>query len=342
MALRFDAASGRLVQESDSEKELRLAEMRAQQERWNAMRLTPESDRRLMVGVATAKQVAASKNPNAAPLTDLEAQTAVKSGKLPARFNPANTGTGAGASVSSGNKYLAGMRAADAAEAEARRVAEEQRQRIGSSYEPAFTAGDENRRRQLQMLADAIAGGRGQISSATDELMQYLPQSTAFQDVPLTALQSEVNPLLAALQAQGAGTQEVESQRALSDALANQMRAMQQRSAEQYGQADQAYLDAIRRSAQQAGAAGQQYLSMQEPQLRSGIEQSYSDYLNQLRQSRAAEEANVANSLSDALQEIIKSRMEVAQTYTKPKNTRRRGTAAGQPSVPTLPDTRGL
>lgn len=325
MVLRYDSRSGKLVQESEEEKQLRLAKMRQQQEQWNAMRMVGPTAQKTMAGVAEARAEAAKRG---ITLTDTEAQQAFKTKVIP---NKQGNQTGGMAGV--GDRFGAGMEAARRAEEEGRRLAEEERQRIAGVYAPQISAADAERQRQLQMLQDMIGQSRGQIDAATQEFLANIPQSSAYQDVPFASLQAEQNPLLAALQSQGAGTGEVEAQRNLSNALAQQMRDMYARSAQQYQQSEQGYLDALRRAGIGAGAAGQQYLAQQQPVLTSGIESQYQDVLSGLRGQQAEQESAVANRLSDLLQGIIESRADTRAKYgpaPKPKKK----TTTGTPTAP--------
>lgn len=329
MALRYDSRSGRLVQESEEEKILRLEKMKQQQAQWDAMRMVGAKAQKQMAGVAEAKAAAAQRGIS---LTDTEAQQAFKTGVIP---NKRGNQTGGTAGV--GDRFGAGMEAARRAEEEGRRLAEEERQRIAGVYDPQISAADAERQRQLQMLQDIIGQSRGQVDAATQEFLANIPQSSAYQDVPFASLQAEQNPLLAALQSQGAGTGEVEAQRNLSNALAQQMQDMYARSAQQYQRSEQGYLDALRRAGVGAGAAGQQYLAQQQPALTSGIESQYQDLLSGLRGQKAEQESAVANRLSDLLQGIIESRADTRAKYgpaPKKKTTTKPSEPAGRNEVP--------
>lgn len=212
----------------------------------------------------------------------------------------------------------AGRTAAADYEAAARGQYDATLQRIKDLYAPEASALDAQRTQRLQMLADAISGAQGDITSAQEDFLKYLPTSTAYQNVPLVNLPIEQNPLLAALQQQGAGTGAVEAQRALDMALSQQLQQLGQRSAEQTGTAEQQYLDALRRSGVGAGAAGLQYLAQQKPALEAAYQSEFDKARAELARQQAEDTANAEEALRKALLDAAKVRMETTQEFGPP------------------------
>ena len=212
--------------------------------------------------------------------------------------------------------YQGGMQAARGIRQQAGAYETEAMRKIAEAYDPMAGDIESNRAAELQRLSDAIAAAQGQVGGATTEALGAIPQTaTAFQGLPLLELQQEQNPLLAALQSQGAGTQEVESQRALDAALAQQLSALSKRSAGQLQAGEQSYLDALRRSATMAGAAGQQYLATQRPALESAIGQRFAEQAAEQARQRRAEESDVTQAVQNLLTTAIETEGETKQKY---------------------------
>ena len=188
-------------------------------------------------------------------------------------------------------------------------------QSIKDLYAPQNEVINAREQERLKMLADAITQAGGQIGSAEQDFLKYLPTSTAYQNVPLLNLPQEQNPLLAALQQQGAGTGSVEAQRALDAALSQQLSSLSSRAAEQTGASEQAYLDAIRRAGVGAAAAGRQYLAMQQPALEAQYRSQFDTARADLAAKQAQDEAAAQTALNKALLEAAKTQMETTQKY---------------------------
>lgn len=223
--------------------------------------------------------------------------------------------------------YQGGMQAARGIRQQAGNYETEAMRRIAEAYDPMAGDIEGARAAELARLADAIAAAEGQVSGATTEALGAIPQTAAaFQGVPLLELQQEQNPLLAALQSQGAGMQEIESQRALDAALAQQLSSLSRRSAGQLQAGEQSYLDALRRSATMAGAAGQQYLATQRPALESAIGQRFSEQAAEQARQRRAEESDVTQAVQNLITTAIETEGETKQKYgpgpKKPKVTK--------------------
>lgn len=188
-------------------------------------------------------------------------------------------------------------------------------QRIADLYAPETQALGDRESERLQQLANAIESAGGQIGAAEAEFLKYLPTSTAYENVPLVNLPIEENPLIAALQQQGAGTGAVESQRALDLALSQQLQQLGQRAATQTGAAEQSYLDALRRSGVGAAAAGRQYLAQQQPALETSYRSQFDEARSQLAREQAADTAAAEEALRKALLDAAKVRMETTQEF---------------------------
>jgi hypothetical protein len=235
----------------------------------------------------------------------------------------------------------AGQAAAKGYEAAAREQYASAIKRLTDLYSPEKGSLDAQEAARLKLLSDAISGATGDITRAEEEFLKYLPTSTAYEGVPLVNLPIEQNPLIAALQSQGAGTGSVEAQRALDVALSQQLQQLGQRSAEQTGAAEQAYLDALRRSGVGAGAAGRQYLAQQQPALEAAYRSEFDKARAELARQQAKDQADAEEALRKALLEAEKVRMETTQEFgpvpTKTSNVVNAPTAPVRETVPVQP-----
>lgn len=337
MAVVFDKASGRLVRETDAERAKREAE-----------------ERQRKAGITTTTTTSAPARPEgqgqpatttgrarSAEQARLEA-IAKEYGKRPRRYIPDKDGfpttepknkTGSsGSSLPQRDKAVEARNIFDAIaglERTARGGAESQLESIRNLYAPQVSYAETARADELAELERILGLSRGEIEAVTNEYLQNLAPTRAFENVPLIAMEAEQNPLLAALASQGAGTQEIESQRALDTALANQMRALSERASQQYGATESAYVDALRRAAQGAQASGLSALTARGVQERSAIGSRYADFLNQLRTSQAEAEAQVSQNLQEQIMKIAEERAKAVEEYGVPKKRKVQTQTAG-------------
>jgi hypothetical protein len=228
--------------------------------------------------------------------------------------------------------YGAGMRGISQYEQAGRSAIEQALANLGEMYAPEYQRYEQEQASELARLEQALGLSRSQIDESTQSFLSNLRPSTAYQDVPIMNLEQEENPLLAALQSQGAGTGEVEAQRGLAAALSGQLAQMQQRSAQQYGGLQADYLDALRRSAQGAQTAGIQQLSQLGPQIGANIRSQYGDVLSQLRRQEAEQRGGLEGELAQLLAEIAKQRAETEQKYGPKKRPAAAAPAGRRPA----------
>lgn len=305
MAVVFDKASGRLVRETDAERAKREAEERAARAKATADAKDSKGSKRVtenpLAGGVTA---GVGFGPSGVPRRVEKKEEPTKtSGMSTPRVNPAAQNI---------FNAIAGL------ERTARGGAESQLESIRNLYAPQVSYAETARADELAELERILGLSRGEIEAATNEYLQNLAPTRAFENVPLIAMEAEQNPLLAALASQGAGTQEIESQRALDAALANQMRALSERASQQYGATESAYVDALRRAAQGAQASGLSALTARGAQERSAIGSRYADFLNQLRTSQAEAEAQVSQNLQEQIMKIAEERAKAVGEYGVP------------------------
>lgn len=144
------------------------------------------------------------------------------------------------------------------------------------------------RQADLDALLQAVSAGQGQISGAENQFLSSLVAPTAYSDVPLVDLSTTqpVNPLMGALQAEGASTAGVTGQSAMDAALAAQYAQLARQSAGQLNVGSQNYMNALRNAGVGAAAAGRQQLATGQTAYQNQINAKYSDLANQLAMQR--------------------------------------------------------
>jgi len=322
MTIVYDTKSGRLVRETDAERQLREANFRANQSKYDKMRMMTSAEQNRM---RKAQEAAAAAGGSANLRAGITKDDSNKDEK-PKKTGGASTNVAAQTRAKKQENARARRNVLEALtglEEQTRDAYGQQLSGLAGIYDPQMAQVGSLREQELADLERLIQASRGQITGATEDFLRNLMPTSAYENVPLLALQAEENPLLAALQSQGAGTGEVASQAALDTALANQLRALSERSAGQLGATEQAYMDVLRRSAQGAQAAGLSGLSARGAELGTGIRSRYADLENQLRLSRAEAEAEVNRNLENALLGISEQRAGAIAEYGAPKPPKR-------------------
>lgn len=200
-------------------------------------------------------------------------------------------------------------------EATAQTASEKALEALANLYAPQESSLTTQRQNQLDLLKQVLGQSTADIAAGEQQFVSGLRPTSAYTDLPLTALPQQQNALIAALQSQGAGTGEVQAQQASDAALNDFTKQLLQRSAAQYGDVQQNYLNSVINAGRGASQAGRDYLSMQKPQLETSIGSEYDKLLANLRSERAGAESDVQTRLQDALNEAEKARIEAATKY---------------------------
>lgn len=200
-------------------------------------------------------------------------------------------------------------------ESTAQTASEKALEALANLYAPQESSLTTQRQNQLDLLKQVLGQSTADIATGEQNFVSGIRPTSAYTDLPLTALPQQQNALIAALQSQGAGTGEVQAQQASDAALNDFTKQLLQRSAAQYGDVQQNYLNSIINAGRGASQAGRDYLSMQKPQLETSIGSEYDKLLASLRSERAGAESDVQTRLQDALNEAEKARLEAATKY---------------------------
>lgn len=313
--------NGRLVQDQTAQEALRAAELRKQAKAEAEARLAGQKQAAKQQASAL-KRIEKGESPSVVDPTTGKIVTPAGS-TVP---SGGSRGTGGTASTSATDKALAdaaerrrrlqaGLDAAGALETQSKSAAEKALAALADIYDPQQADVEEQRKTQLQLLADAISGGQSDISKAEADFLRDIVAPTAYKDVPFVGLSQEQNPLLAALQAQGAGTAEVQSQRELDAQLANALKGLSERAATQTQRAEEAYFEALKNAGRGTSLAGRTYLSQRQPEIGAGIESQFADLASKLRTERAGAESDVEAQLQKAIADAIKTKAEAEADY---------------------------
>ena len=200
-------------------------------------------------------------------------------------------------------------------ESTAQTASEKALEALANLYAPQESSLTTQRQNQLDLLKQVLGQSTADIATGEQQFVSGIKPTSAYTDLPLTALPQQQNALIAALQSQGAGTGEIQAQQASDAALNDFTKQLLQRSAAQYGDVQQNYLNSVINAGRGASQAGRDYLSMQKPQLETSIGSEYDKLLAGLRSERTGAESDVQTRLQDALNEAEKARMEAAIKY---------------------------
>lgn len=204
-------------------------------------------------------------------------------------------------------------------EAFLRQQADEQKaamlKRVAELYDPLQTKTEEELTKTLQAASDAFDRAQEQVSAAGESYKKGFVPSVAYQNIPLAAYQTAENPLLAALQQQGAGTGEVSAATEQANQFMAQQKALSEWAAGQLNVGQQNYDIAAKSAAEGALTAGLQGLAGRRADVKSGIEKQFADTLSQIAQQRTGALSDVDSKIQDIISEANKVRAETTANY---------------------------
>ena len=257
----------------------------------------------------------------------------------------ADTAKAAAQTAGDQSAFEAILNAATGYESTAKTASEKALDALRELYAPQETALGTQKQKQIDLLKSVLGQSAADIKTGEENFISGIRPTTAYTDLPLTALPQQQNALIAALQSQGAGTGEVQAQQASDAALNDFTRQLLQRSAAQYGDVQQNYLNSLINAGRGASQAGRDFLSLEKPRLESGIQSKYDELLASLAGDRASAESDVQKRLQDALDEAAKVRVGATEKYPMAKTpvvpeapTTPPDTAGGMPKFDRMPD----
>jgi hypothetical protein len=165
--------------------------------------------------------------------------------------------------------------------------------RVRELYDPMAKMADSEFATQLELLANDFKTARGQVTGAGEDFLKNFVDSVAYKDVPITTLEAPTNPLLAALQSQGAGTGEVQAVSDFAKQFATSTSDLGKWAAGQLNVGQQNFDIASKRASTGATTAALQGLAGQEPRIKAGMQSDLNKRLQDIALQRAQAEESV-------------------------------------------------
>jgi len=184
--------------------------------------------------------------------------------------------------------------------------------RVAELYDPLETKSKEDMAVFLQNASDAFDLAETQVGESQTKFEEQFKPSTAYQGAPVSTFNVADNPLIAALQQQGAGTAEVGAATDYARQTAAQTSALEKWANEQLNVGQQNYGSAVQNAAQMGTMAALQQLGGRRAEVKSGIEQQFADALSKIAQERTSAESGV----DDTIAKIITAADELAAKTT--------------------------
>jgi len=196
-------------------------------------------------------------------------------------------------------------------------------QRIKELYDPMEKMTNDEFANQLDLLSKDFEMARGQVRGAGEDFLKSFVDSVAYQNVPITTLEAPTNPLLAALQSQGAGTGEVKAVSDFAKQFATSTSDLGKWAASQLNIGQQNFDIAAKRAATGATAAALQGLAGQEPRIKAGMQADVNRRLQEIAMQRAQAAENVYSREQDALDRAAAMRAETLAKYGPMEETKK-------------------
>jgi len=216
--------------------------------------------------------------------------------------------------------------------------------RVAELYDPMETKSKEDLAVVLQNASDAFDLAEQQVGKAQTKFEEQFKPSTAYQGAPVSTFNVADNPLLAALQSQGAGTAEVGAATDYARQTAAQTSALEKWANEQLNVGQQNYGSAVQNAAQMGTMAALQQLGGRRAEVKSGIDQQFADALAKIAAERTSSESDVDQTIADIISKADEMAAKTTADYgvlpkeekpaapAKPKKP-----AASTPAAPITP-----
>jgi len=205
--------------------------------------------------------------------------------------------------------------------------------RVAELYDPLETKTDEDMARMLEAASQAYDTAESQVRAAGEDFTKGFTPSKAYSEIPLSTYTTAANPLLAALQQQGAGTGEVTAATEAANQFMAQQSALEKWAAGQLNVGQQNYDTAVQQSAKGGLAAALQGLAGRRADVKTGIEQQFADALSKISQERTTATSTVDEKIADIIAKADEIRANATSEYGElPKEIaakkKKRGAAA--------------
>jgi hypothetical protein len=192
--------------------------------------------------------------------------------------------------------------------------------RVAELYDPQETKSAEDLKTVLQSASDAFDLAEKQVGTAQEQFTKNFKGSTAYEGAPVSTFNVADNPLLAALQSQGAGTGEVQAATDLARQSAQSSSDLQKWAMSQLNTGQQNYGSAVQNAAQMGTMAALQQLGGRRADVKTGIEQQFADALAKIGAERTGSESKVDESIADIISKADEIRAKTTADFgTLPK-----------------------
>jgi hypothetical protein len=187
--------------------------------------------------------------------------------------------------------------------------------KVAELYDPQKTKSAEDLKTVLQSASDAFDLAEQQVTQGQDYFAKNFKGSTAYEGVPVSTFNVADNPLLAALQSQGAGTGEVQAATDLARQTAQSTSDLEKWAMSQLNTGQQNYGSAIQNAAQMGTMAALQQLGGRRANVKTGIEQQFADALAAISAAQTGAEGNVEETIAELIAEADKIRADTTAKY---------------------------
>lgn len=189
--------------------------------------------------------------------------------------------------------------------------------RVAELYDPQQTKNAEDLKTVLKQASDAYDLAEKQVGEAGTNFDKEFRGSTAYQGLPISAFSVADNPLIASLQQQGAGTGQVEAATNYARQFGQQTADLEKWAASQLGTAQSNYEAAAKNAASMGTAAALQGLAARRGDVKTGINQQFSDALAEIAKNRTQATSEVDTAIADILSKADTMRAETTSKYGK-------------------------
>lgn len=192
---------------------------------------------------------------------------------------------------------------------------EEMLKRVADLYDPQKTKSTEDLAIVLQSASDAFDLAEEQVAGAQTNFEQQFRPSTAYEGVPVSTFNVADNPLLAALQSQGAGTEQVQAATDLARQTAQSTSDLEKWAMSQLNVGQQNYGSAQQNAAQMGTMAALQQLGGRRADVKTGIEQQFADALAKIGAEQTGAESKVDETIADIITKADEMRADTTAKY---------------------------
>jgi hypothetical protein len=179
-------------------------------------------------------------------------------------------------------------------------------ERIANLFDPMVAGSEEEKARMLESVGIAFDNSINQVKTAQEQFAANFKPSTAYEGAPVATYSVADNPLLAALQSQGAGTAEVSAATDYARQSAQQTSDLEKWAMSQLNIGQQNYGSAVQNAAQQGTMAGLQQLAARRPEVEAGISKQQQEFLDKLNRERAEQTGAADEKYQDLIAEANK------------------------------------